>query len=348
MAALLSSLRTVPPTRRDLTPVDPAGDRDPHGLSIAQRRAFGALVPLLDDPEARDILVQCRSDGVDVWVDRETTVVRVAEPKLTVREAKHIAIALIGAGGRHLDELHPCADVRLGHGLRVHAVLEPVVRHGAAISIRIPRTRPLSLDRLIASGLCSPGSGERLRRAIEQRANILISGATGSGKTTLVGALLEEVPPDERIITIEDVAEIRPRHPHVVSLESRQPNTEGHGEITLDTLLKQSLRMRPDRIVLGECRGPEVVTLLSALNTGHEGGIGTIHANSLQDVPARLEALGALAGLAPRQLARQAVAAIDLVIHVERQAGQHVIRDIAGLAVDASGLLTVARRQRAA
>ena len=147
---------------------------------------------------------------------------------------------------------------------------------------------------------------------------MLVTGAGGSGKTTLLGAMLSEAAGAERIVTIEDVAELRIRHPHVVALEARQANAEGAGAIGLEQLVREALRMRPDRLVLGECRGAEVRELLAALNTGHDGGAGTLHANSLDDVPARLEALGALAGLTPEALARQAVSAIDAVLHVER------------------------------
>jgi pilus assembly protein CpaF len=160
----------------------------------------------------------------------------------------------------------------------------------------------------------------RLGEAIAGRVNLLVSGAAGAGKTTLLAALLAEAPPHERIVTIEDVAELRIAHPHHVRLEARQPNIEGTGGIGLARLVREALRMRPDRLVVGECRGDEVRELLSALNTGHDGGAGTVHANSLHDVPARLEALGALAGLDDRALARQAASAIGLVLHVERGA----------------------------
>jgi len=159
---------------------------------------------------------------------------------------------------------------------------------------------------------------ERLLRLVETRANILITGAGGSGKTTLLAALLSRAAPTERIVAIEDVAELRVDHPHFVSLEARQSNLEGVGEVSLSRLLREALRMRPDRLVLGECRGAEVRELLSALNTGHDGGAGTLHANSLADVPARLEALGALAGMSDTAIARQAVSAIGAVVHLSR------------------------------
>lgn len=165
-------------------------------------------------------------------------------------------------------------------------------------------------------------------------------------KTTVLGALLDLAPADERILTIEDVAELRLRHPHVIALQARQANSEGAGEVSPDRLLREALRMRPDRIVLGECRGAEVATLLAALNTGHDGGAGTLHASRLSDVPARLEALGALAGLGATAIARQAASALHTVVHVERGAEGHRVSAIGRLAVDSSGALAVREEQR--
>ncbi|MCR8672081.1 CpaF family protein, partial [Agrococcus sp. HG114] len=184
---------------------------------------------------------------------------------------------------------------------------------------------------------------ERVRALVARRANVLVTGAGGSGKTTLLGAMLSEAAAGERIVTIEDVAELRIRHPHVVALEARQANAEGAGAIGLEQLVREALRMRPDRLVLGECRGAEVRELLAALNTGHDGGAGTLHANSLEDVPARLEALGALAGLTPPALARQAVSALDAVLHVERTADGRRVAAIGELVLDGDRL-SVRRR----
>lgn len=208
-------------------------------------------------------------------------------------------------------------DVRLGDGIRVHAVLPPVAASGTLISIRVPRARPPSFDELESGGFFGEHA-PLVRRLVAERSNLLVTGAGGSGKTTLLAALLSMAAASERIVLIEDVAELRVQHPHVVSLEARQPNLEGAGGIGLTRLVREALRMRPDRLVLGECRGEEVRELLAALNTGHDGGAGTLHANSLADVPARLEALGALAGLGPAAVARQAVSAIGAVLHVER------------------------------
>ena len=252
-----------------------------------------------------------------------------------------MATELVPAGGRHLDELHPCADVRLGDGIRVHAVLPPVAVEGAAVSIRVPRVAPPDFDALVSGGLCSDAMARALRSAIAARRNLLVTGGTGSGKTTMLGALLGLADPRERILVIEDVAELRLRHPHALSLEARRPSAEGLGEVGLDRLLREALRMRPDRIVLGECRGAEVATLLAALNTGHDGSAGTLHANRIEHVPARLEALGALAGLDPPALARQAASALHGVIHLERRRGVHRVAGAGRLRLDRAGLLRI-------
>jgi pilus assembly protein CpaF len=280
-------------------------------------------------------------DGT-VWCDRG----RGAEPADGIRipagEARDLAVRLIALGGRHVDEATPCVDVRLGPGVRVHVVLPPVATGGAAISIRLQRERPLSFDDLDADSFFSVVGAERVRELVRRRANLLITGAGGSGKTTLLGALLATAPSEERIVVLEDVAELQIEHPHVVALESRQPNLDGAGALGLDRLVREALRMRPDRLVVGECRGAEVRELLAALNTGHDGGAGTLHANSLADVPARLEALGALAGLSSGGLARQAVSAFDAVLHVERGAEGRRLAAVGSLHLDRRGRLAVA------
>ncbi|MFP5252090.1 MAG: TadA family conjugal transfer-associated ATPase [Actinomycetes bacterium] len=278
-------------------------------------REFGELAPLVAEAAVTDVFVT----GGQVWVDRGRGA-EAAALRLEPERARALAVALVAAGGRHVDEATPCVDVRLHDGIRVHAVLPPVAVAGAQLSIRLPRVRSLTLAELDAAGAFALVPLAEVRALVARRANVLVSGAGGSGKTTLLGAMLSEAGAGERIVTIEDVAELRSRHPHVVALEARQSNAEGAGAIGLEQLVREALRMRPDRLVLGECRGAEVRELLSALNTGHDGGAGTLHANSLDDVPARLEALGALAGLGPAALARQTVSAIDAVLHVERAA----------------------------
>ncbi len=189
---------------------------------------------------------------------------------------------------------------------------------GTLLSIRLPAPRPPTLDDL-ELGAFFGGAFSRVLALVAGRVNLLITGASGSGKTTLLGALLSRADPSERIVTIEEVAELRIRHPHVVGLEARQANLEGAGGVDLARLVREALRMRPDRLVVGEVRGAEVRELLGALNTGHDGGAGTLHANSVRDVPARLEALGALAGLDARAVGRQAASAFGAVLHLERQ-----------------------------
>lgn len=304
-----------------------------------------ALAPLRDvlsDPGVTDVFV----NGLDgLFVDRGAGVEAVAGWNATDDELRALAVALIGIGGRHLDDAAPLVDVRWEHGVRVHAVLPPVACSGTAISIRLPAIDVPDLDDLGRRGLCDAPMMARLEALVADRANILVTGATGSGKTTLLSALLARAEPSERIVTIEDVAEIRLSHPHHVRLEARQPNLEGAGGISLARLVRESLRMRPDRIVVGECRGEEVRELLTALNTGHSGGAGTVHAGSMRDLPARLEALGALAGLDDHALARQVVSAIGVVIHLERAAdGARHVAALARPALDGGRLTMEALR----
>lgn len=292
-------------------------------------REFGELAPLVADAAVTDVFVTAGQ----VWVDRGGGA-GAAALRLSPERTRELAIALVAAGGRHVDEATPCVDVRLHDGIRVHAVLPPVAVAGTQLSIRLPRVHALTLAELEAAGAFARVPLRQVRELVARRANVLVTGAGGSGKTTLLGAMLSEAGEGERIVTIEDVAELRIRHAHVVALEARQANAEGAGAIGLEQLVREALRMRPDRLVLGECRGAEVRELLSALNTGHDGGAGTLHANSLDDVPARLEALGALAGLGPPALARQAVSAIDAVLHVERDGDVRRVAAIGGLVLD--------------
>jgi pilus assembly protein CpaF len=320
---------------------DARGSR-PTAERLGLAAEFGALARLVGAPEVTDVFV---NGGDDVWVDRGGGLERADVGPLSDTDVRDLAVRLVALGGRHVDEATPCVDVRLAGGVRVHVVLAPVSPTGALISVRLPQDRRLDLDTLAASGMFGgdPHRLDRLVRAVGARTNLLITGAGGSGKTTLLAALLGTAPPDERIVTIEDVAELRIDHPHVVALQTRQANVEGAGDLGLDRLLRESLRMRPDRLVLGECRGAEVREMLAALNTGHDGGAGTLHANSLDDVPARLEALGALAGMSPSALARQAVSAIGLVVHAERDAGTRRVAAVGRLVLTDGGRLGVER-----
>ncbi|MFF4924962.1 TadA family conjugal transfer-associated ATPase [Kitasatospora xanthocidica] len=279
----------------------------------------GPLDRLLAAPDVTDVLV----NGPDeVWVDRggglqRTTGVRFADAEAVRRLAHRLATA----AGRRLDDARPWVDARLPDGTRLHAVLPPIAAGCTHISLRVCRPRPFTLDELVAGGSLPPEGAELLAGIVRARLSLLVSGGTGSGKTTLLSALLGLVGPDERIVLAEDSAELQPAHPHVVRLQSRPPNQEGLGEFTLRDLVRQALRMRPDRLVIGEVRGPEVSDLLAALNTGHEGGCGTVHANTAADVPVRLEALGALAGLDRTALHGQLRAALDVVVHLVRDPG---------------------------
>lgn len=300
---------------------------------------FGVLGAFVSEAGVSDVFVN--PDGT-VWCDRGSGAEWADGIRIPAGEARDLAVRLIALGGRHVDEATPCVDVRLGSGVRVHVVLPPVATGGAAISIRLQRERPIGFDELVADSFFSAGDAERVLAMVQRRANLLITGAGGSGKTTLLGALLATASPGERIVVLEDVAELQIAHPHVVRLEARQPNLDGAGAVGLDRLVREALRMRPDRLVIGECRGAEVRELLAALNTGHDGGAGTLHANSLADVPARLEALGALAGLSPDALARQSVSAFEAVLHVERTASGRRLAGLGTLELDRRGRLAVA------
>jgi pilus assembly protein CpaF len=237
--------------------------------------------------------------------------------------------------GRRLDDNAPFADLRLPDGSRCHAVLAPVSRPGTTISLRVPPARSFSLDELVAAGTLTARGAELLKALVDARVAFLVSGGTGSGKTTLLAALLTLVDPGERLVLVEDAAELRPDHPHVVGLEGRPPNVEGAGAIDLRTLVRQALRMRPDRLVVGEVRGAEVVELLAALNTGHEGGCGTVHANSAVDVPARVEALALAAGLDRAAAHSQLASGVAAAVHLVR--GRDGVRRLAEIAVPTRG-----------
>ena len=299
---------------------------------------FGPLAGYLADPAVTDVFV---NGAHEVWVDRGDGAQRQSAPGLDETEVRALAVRLVALGGRHIDEATPCVDTRLHDGIRVHAVLSPISPRGTLLSIRVPHTTPFTVAELEVAGFFDTVPVESVVELVAARANLLITGAAGSGKTTLLSALLSEASETERIVAIEDVAELRVRHPHFVSLEARQANLEGAGGLGLARLLREALRMRPDRLVLGECRGEEIRELLAALNTGHDGGAGTLHANSLEDVPARLEALGALAGLDPTAVARQAVSAIGAVLHVERRDGMRRLVQVGSFELDSRDRLTI-------
>ena len=317
--------------------VDRAPERAPRSASLPP--ALEPLAAILDDPRVTDVFVN-GADGL--FVDRGDGAERLPNWRATEDDVRDLALGLIGAGGRHLDDAAPCVDVRLEGGIRVHAVLPPVSPTGTLISIRVPRLDAPGLDDLERLGMFDAAMRARLESAVERRENLLVTGAAGAGKTTLLAALLARAARSERIVTIEDVAELRIDHPHHVRLEARQPNLEGAGGIGLARLVREALRMRPDRLVVGECRGEEVRELLAALNTGHDGGAGTLHANGLHEVAARLQSLGALAGLDDRALARQVVSAIDVVLHVSRNSdGRRRLSALGRPVLDSSGHLAI-------
>jgi pilus assembly protein CpaF len=320
---------TTPPAQR------PAATRPVQlaPASAASRSGSGAgpLTHLLDAPDVTDVLV----NGTEVWVDRGGGLRRVAVDVGTLSDVRRLAQRLAAAAGRRLDDAAPWVDAQLADGTRLHAVLPPVARGGPYLSLRTFRGRALSLDELVAGGGVDPGAAEVLAAMVAARLPYVISGGTGSGKTTVLSALVSEVPFDERIVIVEDAAELRPAHPHCVLLQARTSNVEGAGAVSLRDLVRQALRMRPDRLVVGECRGAEVVDLLGALNTGHEGGAATLHANTPMDVPARLEALGLLSGVPRAALHALVVAALRVVVHLRRERdGARVLTEIGVLATE--------------
>ena len=300
-------------------------------LRARQRGMNPALASVIEAPGVTDVLI----NGGQAWVDRGGGLVRVDVGIRGEADARRAAIRMASACGVRLDDASPIADGTLPGGVRLHAVLAPVSGSGTLISLRVLGTRRLGVADLEARGTLPGPVGPLLRGLVAARANVLISGATGSGKTTLLSAALSLVGADERIVCIEEVPEIAPAHPHCVHLVERKPNIEGRGAITLPDLVRAAMRMRPDRLVLGECRGPEVRDVLTALNTGHDGGWATLHANSAADVPARLAALGALAGMSEAALAAQACAALDSVLHMRRSpSGQRWVCEVGVLTKD--------------
>jgi pilus assembly protein CpaF len=244
-------------------------------------------------------------------------------------EVRRLAQRLALRAGRRLDDSAPWVDARLADGIRLHAVLPPVSPKGTVLSLRIPRRTPMTLADLLAGGGLAPELAEVLAAVVRARLAFLVSGGTGAGKTTLLSALLGLVDPAERLVLVEDTGELDPDHPHVVRLESRVANIEGAGAVGLRELVRQALRMRPDRVVLGEVRGPEVLDLLVALNTGHEGGASTVHANAAADVPARVEALGLLGDIDRTAVAGLLCAGVEVVVHVERgRVGQRRVVEV--------------------
>ncbi|MGB3763638.1 MAG: TadA family conjugal transfer-associated ATPase [Ornithinimicrobium sp.] len=291
---------------------------------------LGPLHPLTADERVTDILV---NGARGVWVDRGRGL-EPAEVHLSDDAAlRRLAVRLAALAGQRLDDAAPYVDGLLPGGIRLHAVLPPLVDGAAHISLRIPRRVPPSLEALRRWDMFDLGVETLLRQIVASKLAFVVGGGTGSGKTTLLSAMLSHVPHGERMVIVEDVRELVVAHPHVIHLQGRAPNVEGRGEIALTTLIRQSLRMRPDRVVLGEARGAEVRDLLTAMNTGHEGGCGTIHANSAHDVISRFEALGALAGLGSAAVHTQLASAVQVVLHLDRSGATRKVAEIAVLDV---------------
>ena len=310
-------------------------------LDVLRRDVLGAgpLEHLLRTDGVTDVLV----NGADaVYLDRgqglELTRVRFPDDGAVRRLAQRLA----AGAGRRLDDASPCVDLRLGDGTRFHAVLAPVSRPGTLISLRVPRRRVFTLAELETAGAVPAEGARLLQLVVDRRLAFLVSGGTGAGKTTLLDALLSAADPADRVVVVEDTSELRPALPHVVGLEARPANAEGAGAVDLRTLVRQALRMRPDRLVVGEVRGGEVVDLLAALNTGHEGGCGTVHANSAADVAARLEGLALATGMPLAAVHSQMAAALEAVVHCVRDRdGRRRVAEVAVLRAGADGRVSV-------
>jgi pilus assembly protein CpaF len=289
----------------------------------------GPLDDLLRDARTTDVLV---CGGGAVWVDRgggpEPAGVRFPDEAAVRRLAQRLALG----AGRRLDDASPYVDGWLADaGVRLHAVLPPVAVDGTCLSLRVLRPASHDLTELARRGTFDARTEALLRAVLSARLALLVSGGTGTGKTTILSALLGAVHAGERIVCVEDVAELRPGHPHVVRLVSRPPNIEGAGGVALRDLVREALRMRPDRLVVGEVRGAEICDLLAALNTGHDGGAGTVHANSAREVPTRLEALAGLGGLSPAALHSQLAAAVQVVLQMRRLRSGARVLDTVGV-----------------
>lgn len=276
---------------------------------------LGPLEVWVSTPHVTDVLVNGPSD---VWIDRGNGLERTTTRFRDEAALRRFIQRLTMAAGRRIDDASPYVDVELAGGVRMHAILPPLSCL-PCVSLRVPRRSGFTFDEMVRSGAFTPEIAEALKELIRLRLSFLISGGTGCGKTTVLSTLLELVDARHRLVIVEDTSELRPDHQHVVRLQSRTANIEGAGCVTMRDLVRQALRMRPDRLVVGEARGAEVVDLMAALNTGHEGGCGTIHANSAADVPARVEALAAVGGLDRGSAHSQLASAVDAVVHVARR-----------------------------
>jgi pilus assembly protein CpaF len=306
-----------------------AADREEIAARIVRDSiGLGPLEVLLADPEVEEVMV---NGPATVYVERGGRVEPTGVAFADEEELRNAIERILAPLGRRVDELSPMVDARLADGSRVNVVIPPLALDGPVVSIRrFGASRP-GPDELVALGTLNLEQRRRLESAVGERRSVLVSGGTGAGKTTLLNALSSFVSPRERVVTIEDAAELRLQQPHVVRLEGRPAGVEGRGEVTIRDLLRNALRMRPDRIVIGEVRGPEALDLLTALNTGHGGALSTVHANSPADALRRLETLALMAGLGlPHEaIAEQVRRGIDLVVQIERRGdGRRVVTEI--------------------
>lgn len=291
----------------------------------AQLSGLGPLEDLLRIPKLTDIVV---NGPKDVWIITDNKFERAFVEFEDEQSVRLFAVRLASTAHRRLDEASPFVDARLPSGIRLHAILPPLATSGTSISLRLPAKKAMTLNEFITCDSISETGARLLENVVAAQLSFLICGGTGSGKTTVLSALLSKVEHSKRIVIIEDSSELQPIHPHVVTLQSKLANVEGVGAITMRTLIRQALRMRPDRIVVGEVRGEEIVDLLVALNTGHEGGCGTIHANSALTVPARIESLGLMAGLPSSAIHAQIASGLDVVLELHYRNGQRIIDSI--------------------
>ena len=302
---------------------------------------LGPLEELLRDPGVTEIMV----NGPDrVYVEREGLIEETGLALETSDRVVEMVRRVIGPLNLRLDETCPMVDARLPDGSRLNAVIPPLCLNGPTITIRKFRSRAFTVRELIDNGTLDDNTARFLENAVRHRANIVVSGGTSSGKTTLLNLLTSFIPPGERLITIEDAAELRVEHPHVISLESRPANIEGRGEVTVRDLVRNALRMRPDRIIVGEVRGPEALDMLQAMNTGHPGSLTTAHANSPRELLYRLETMVMMSDvdLDLPAVRRQAGSAIDLVVHMRREAnGKRAVSAVAALSLDKAGEYTL-------
>src|SRR5829696_6767866 len=312
-------------------------DRDALTARVVRLAAgLGPLEPLFADGDVEEVMV---NGPDDVWVERRGRLERTDVAFDGEADLRHAIERILAPLGRRVDEASPLCDARLPDGSRVNVVIPPLSLGGPCLTVRRFRRHGFSLEDLVANGTMSAALADFLAAQVERRASVLVSGGTGSGKTTLLNALSGAIPDGERIVTIEDAAELRLRQRHVVRLESRPPNLEGRGEITIRRLVANALRMRPDRIVVGEVRGGEALDMLMALNTGHDGSLTTVHADALR----RVETLALMAGVGlPHEAVREQVAgAIDLVVHKARaRNGRRRVEAVAEVARFAGGPAT--------